>query len=310
MSLALAPTASSERAAALPSDAASVTIVFGVGGEPAAAPSCCSLRSARAAAAFGSPSLANSSPKSSRNRATAVSSITTCLLNANILRSKQSVESKMYSTPKWACGDKGGGAEEPGAVGADGAESAPRVSFRLPEATGAAASPGDTQRSCETAGSRPNGGPAGGPEGGVEGGGAEALGAARIGREPTLHGSSRLPAATGAAASPGDAQRSREMAGPRPDCGSSEIFAAPSRAPPPPSSGDAPRLAAMRVGQVGELALPSKMAGATSAAASATGGGEASEESAAESRSESDGSGERPVRAERDGAESCDVSLA
>ena len=141
-------------------------------------------------------------------------------------------------------GGKSGGAEELGTAGADGAESAPRVSFRLPEATGAAASPGKTQRSRETAGSRPNGGPAGGPEGGAEGGGAEALGAARIGREPTPHGSSRLPAATGAAASPGDAQRSREMAGPRPDCGSSEIFAVPSPVPPSPtfpSSGDAPR---------------------------------------------------------------------
>ena len=180
----------------------------------------------------------------------------------------------MYSTPKWACGDEGGGAEELGAVGADGAESAPRVSFRLPEATGAAASPGDTQRSRETAGSRPNGGPAGGPEGGAEGGGAEALGAARIGREPTPHGSSRLPAATGAAASPGDAQRSREMAGPRPDCGSSEIFAAPSPVPPSPTfpcSGDAPRLAAVRVGRVGELTLPSKIGTAAAAATEATG---------------------------------------
>ena len=52
------------------------------------------------------------------------------------------------------------------------------------------------------------------------------------------------------------------------------------------------------------------MADSFSAAASATEGGEVSEESAAESRSELDGSGERPVRAERDGAESCDVSLA
>ena len=94
-------------------------------------------------------------------------------------------------------GSEGDGAEELGTEGADGAESAPRVSFRLPETTGAAASTSDAQRSREMAGPRPDGGPAGGPEGGAEGGGAEALGAARIGREPTPHGSSRLPAATG-----------------------------------------------------------------------------------------------------------------
>merc|ERR1712086_755086 len=88
----------------------------------------------------------------------AVSSITTCLLNANILRSKQSVESEMYSTPKWACGDEGGGAEELGggaeelgAVGADGAGSAPSVSSRSPASARAAASPGATQRSRERA---------------------------------------------------------------------------------------------------------------------------------------------------------------
>ena len=85
--------------------------------------------------------------------------------------------------------------------------------------------------------------------------------------------SPRLPAPAGAAASRSDAPRSSETAGPKPD-GSSEIFAAPSPAPPPPtfpSSGDAPRLAAMRVGQVGELTLPSKIGTAAAAATEATG---------------------------------------
>ena len=133
----------------------------------------------------------------------------------------------------------------------------------MPAATGVAALPGDTQMSRETAGPRPDGGPTGGPEGGDEGGGADELGAVGAdGAESAPNVSSRSPASARAAASPGDTSRSRESAGPKPDGGSPEFFAAPSPVPPSPtfpSSGDAPRLAAVRVGQVDELTLPSKM---------------------------------------------------